>query len=100
MPDAKASGKQLLDALSEAGGYVGIAVQLGEVLVPIGKALITKIKGMSAGNETIDYQLMVAGDQTELLDVDKLSIDDLAAINAELVRLGKPPLVIPPAPPA
>ncbi len=97
MPTNKENGQKILDALSEAGGYVGLAVQLGEVLVPIGKALITKIKGMSAGNVTIDYQLMVAGDQAELLDVDKLSLDDLSAINAELVRLGKTPLSIPPA---
>lgn len=92
----KASTAQgILGALSEAGGYIGVAIQLGGVLVPIGKALISKIKNISTGTETITYQLLVQQDQAELQDVDKLSGDDLAAINAELKRLGLPLLPAP-----
>jgi hypothetical protein len=84
--------KSVLDQLSQIGGYVGLAIQVGEVLVPIGKAVVTKIKSALTSVDSEDYQLLVAGDQAELLAVDKLSNDDLTAINAELVRLGKPPL--------
>ena len=84
--------KSVLDQLSQVGGYVGLAIQVGEMVVPIGKALVKKIKSSLGGVETEDYQLLVAGDQAELLAVDKLSNDDLTAINVELVRLGKPPL--------
>lgn len=93
------SKSTLLDQLSQIGGEVGIAIQLGEVLVPIGKAVIQKIKGLGASEETLTYQLLVEQDQAELTDVDKLSTDDLAAINAELIRQGKQ-AVTPPAPPS
>lgn len=87
----------LLDSLANVGGYVGVAVQLGEILVPIGKALIQKIEGLGGTTETVTYQILVQQDQAELTDVDTLSTADLTAINAELVRLGAPPLTVPPA---
>lgn len=94
--------KNLLDTLSNVGGYVGLAVQLGETLVPLGVALVNKIKGIGTGTATETYQLLVAGDQTELLKVISASQADLAAVNAELVRLGQQPLTVPstPTPPA
>lgn len=93
----KATAGTVLDTLSNVGGYVGVAIQLGEVLVPLGKALIQKIENIGQGNPTITYQLLVQGDQAELSAVDKLSADDLTAINAELARLGAAPVPVPPA---
>ena len=83
----------VLNSISQVGGYIGLAVQIGEVLVPIGKALVTKIKGAS-GQTTLTYSLLVEQDQAELLDVDALAKADLAAINAELVRQGAKPLPV------
>lgn len=82
----------LLQNLSQVGGYVGLAVQLGEVLVPIGKALVTDIKKIGAGTASETYQILLTTDAAELDAVDQMSTDDLTAINAELVRLGAAPL--------
>lgn len=92
--------KTLLESLANVGGYVGLAVQLGGTLVPLGVALVNKIKGIGTGQATETYQLLVAGDQTELSNVISASQADLAAVNAELVRLGAQPLPNQPAAPA
>lgn len=91
----KASAQTILSTLAGVSGYVGVAIQLGGVLIPVGKALVSKIKSISSGNETITYELLMQQDQAELQDVDKLSMDDLTAINAELTRMGLPALTKP-----
>lgn len=96
-PVAKPTASSILTALAATNGYVSLALQLGEVVVPLGKALVSKIESLRQGNATIDFQLLVAGDQAELSDVDKLSTDDLTAINVELTRLGVPTLPVPAA---
>lgn len=99
VPSAGATtAKTILDSLSNVGGYVGLAIQVGEVLLPVGKALVTKIKNSVTGVETIDYQLLVSEDQATLATVDSESTADLTAINAELVRQGAAPLPLPPPP--
>jgi hypothetical protein len=95
----KSTASTLLNSLSQVSGEVGIAIQIGEALIPVGKALVTKIKNSVAGVETIDYQLLLSEDQAALVAVDASSNADLAAINAELSRLGAPTLPVP-APPA
>jgi hypothetical protein len=90
------SAKTILDSLSNVGGYVGLAIQVGEVLIPVGKALVSKIKNAATGVTTIDYQLLVSEDQATLATVDSESTADLTAINAELVRQGASPLPLPP----
>jgi len=86
----------VLSTLSEVGGYVGLAVQIGTVLVPIGVAAVKKIKDSLTGVETITYQLLITEDQATLASIDAASVADLQAINAELVRQGASPLPIPP----
>lgn len=98
-PITKPTASTVLTALADANGYVSLALQLGEVLVPIGKALVSRIESIGQGAPTITFQLLVSQDQTELTNVDQMSTDDLNAINAELTRLGKPALPIPGAPP-
>lgn len=95
----KATAATLLNSLSQVGGYIGLAVQVGEVLVPIGVAAVKKIKDSLHGGETITYQLLLTEDQAILAAIDQASIADLQAINAELVKQGAQPLPIP-APPA
>jgi hypothetical protein len=92
--------KSLLDSLANVGGYVGLAVQLGETLIPLGVGLVNKIRGISNVESTETYMLLVAGDQTELLQIISASQADLAAVNAELVRLGAQPLPVPATPAA
>ena len=94
----KATAATLLDSISAVGGYVGLAVQVGEVLVPIGKALVSKIKNAATGVTTIDYQLLVSEDDATLQLIDTESLADIAAINTELVRQGAQPIPVPTAP--
>jgi hypothetical protein len=92
------STKNVLGALGEANQYVTLAINIGGVLIPIVAGLVKEIKQITAGTETVSYQILLQTDAAELEAVDKLSQDDLAAINAELAKLGKPP--IPPLDPS
>lgn len=85
----------VLNSLSQVGGYIGLAVQLGQVLVPIGVALVKRIKNATTGVETITYELLLQQDEAALAAIDAGSVADLQAINAELVRQGAAPLPIP-----
>jgi hypothetical protein len=91
----KQTASNVLNALAEANGYVNLALQLGTALIPVGKALVTKVKDATTGVETISYQLLLAEDQATLSAIDASSTADLQAINAELVRQGAQPLPIP-----
>lgn len=96
----KPTASSVLSSLSQVGGYVGLAIQLGETLIPVGKALVTSIKNAATGVETIDYQLLISQDDAELATINTESTADLAAINAELVRQGAQPLPVPAEPAA
>lgn len=84
------NGKSILETLASVGGEVGALIEIGGKLIPIGIAVIKKIKTNIAGVETESFQLLVASDQAILLDVDRMSNEDLDAINAEFKRLGYP----------
>jgi hypothetical protein len=87
----------ILTALQESSSYVTLAIQVAGVLVPLGKSLIGKIKSIGQGAVTIEFDALVTEDLAELDAINQLSIDELAAINAELTRIGLPAL--PAAPP-
>lgn len=87
------TGKQVLSALQDANGYVALAVTIGEQVVPVGKWLVSEFKALSTGGETVSYPVLVQNDLTELNLVEQMAADDLNAVNAELAKLGKPPLV-------
>jgi len=93
----KATVGTILNSVSQIGGYIGLAVQVGEVLIPIGKALVTRIKDATTGVVTISYQLLITEDQAVLAGIDSASLADLQALNAELVRQGAVPLPLPPS---
>jgi hypothetical protein len=86
-----------LTILQESNGYISLGLQLAGVFVPLAKALIQKIEGIGTGNPTITFSDLVAADQAEIAAIVATADADLAAINAELVRLGLPPLPNPPA---
>jgi hypothetical protein len=94
MSDAN-KGTQLLQTLASANGYVALALQVGGMLVPIGKALVKDIRSIGAAQETVTYEVLLQMDASELATVDQLAIDDLTAINAELAQHGIPPIPIP-----
>jgi hypothetical protein len=91
----KPTAASVLSNLSQVGGYIGVGIQLGELLIPLGTAAVKKIKSMVGGVETITYQLLLQQDEAALTAIDLGSLADLQAINAELVRQGATPLPIP-----
>ena len=96
-PTTTAGG--ILASLADANGYVALAIQVAGTVIPLGKWLVSEIKSIAGGNVTITYQAVLAADDTELDGIRTMAQADLDAVNAELVRLGKPPLAVPPAAP-
>jgi hypothetical protein len=91
---------KLLDLLSSTNAAVSIGLVVGETVVPLIVGLVKEIKSQIAGEgDKVEYTVVV---QAEHAVLDKIIADgtaDLAAINAELERLGLPPLAVPPAAP-
>ena len=92
-----ATNQSLLGTLNSIGGYVTLATEVGEVVVPLVKGLITDIKGL--GTTTITFTLDVSQTMNELAAIATVATADEAQINSELIRLGKPTIpVTPPTP--
>ena len=87
------SSKNVLAALGESDQYITLGLELAGEIVPLGKALVREIKTIATGTETTTYQLLLEADSKELDAIAALSLADLAAINGELAKLGKPPIV-------
>lgn len=87
----------MLNILAASNGYVTLAIQAAGVLVPLGKALVQKIEDIGKGSVTITFTDLVTADLAELDAIQKLSSDEIAAINAELAQLGLPALPPPPS---
>jgi len=98
-PNKPAGGaaSTVLNILAASNEYVTLGIQVAGVLIPLGKALVQKIEGIGAGAVTITFSDLVAADTAELDAIQKLSEDDLAAVNAELTRIGLPALPAPPS---
>lgn len=96
--------KTILSNLADTnGGYITLAIELAGELIPIGKAAVQEIKQIATGTETETYTVLLQVDGAELAKIAQLSETELAAINAELAKLGLPPvpaLPDPTAPPA
>lgn len=94
----------ILQGLADSnGGYVTLAIELAGALIPIGKAAVKEIKQIATGTETETYDVLLQVDGAELAKIAQLSESELAAVNAELAKLGLPPvpaLPDPTAPPA
>lgn len=86
------STKNILAALSESEQVITIGIELAGKIVPLAKGLVREIRQIGTGTETVAYQMLLQVDGAELDTVHKLATDDLTAINAELAKLGKPPL--------
>jgi hypothetical protein len=91
--------QNILSALADSNGYVTLALTAAGVVIPLAKAAIQKIEGLGSANVTITFTDLVAADQAELTAIVQEADADLAAVNAELTRLGLPAISAP-APPA
>jgi hypothetical protein len=98
--DKMSTPNKVLTALANANGYVALALQVGETLIPLAKGAIKEIRSIGQGTETVSYEILLTTDAAELDAIDKLAIDDLTVINAELATHGIPPVPLPaPKPP-
>lgn len=87
----------VLSALASTNTYVSLGIEVAGIVIPLVKGLIQEIKQIATGEQTVAYQVLIQTDEGDLQQVIAVSDDDLTAINAELVRLGKPPLPVPTA---
>lgn len=85
----------VLSILSETNGYVTLGIEAAGVVIPLIKGLVGEIRKIGGGTPTEQYQILITADLAELDDVAKLATDDLAIINEELARLGKPTVAVP-----
>jgi hypothetical protein len=96
--------KNVLGILSEAGSIIGIGIPIAGEIIPLATGLVKAIRQIASGTDTVTYEILIQADSKELDAVHQLAEDDLAAINAELAKLGKPPIASsaasPAAPPA
>lgn len=90
--------KNILGALSDAGTIIGIGIPIAGDIIPLATGLVKEIRSIATGSTTVDYQILIQTDGAELDAIHKLAEDDLAAINAELAKLGQPPIPALPAP--
>ena len=82
----------ILSALSDSNQIITLGLEVAGQLVPLVKGAITEIKKISSGAKTETYQVVITADAAELDAITKLAADDLTALNAELARLGVPPV--------
>ena len=100
-PTPASSAANILGILQQANGYIALGVQVGNLLIPLGRGLIAEIRKIGAGSESQSYEIVVRMDLAEIEDTKKMSTDDLTAINEEFTRMGLPtvPVPTPEAPP-
>lgn len=92
------TAKNVLSTLAGVENGVTLAIALGGQLVPLATGLVREIRQVATGAKTITYAVLIQTDAAELDAIDKLSTDDLTAINGELTRLGLEPVPVPPPP--
>ena len=94
-PSTPASIDKILAALDNVGGYVTLAVTVGEELVPLVKLAASAIKSLFAGGAAVDYSVLVGEDFALLQGVETQSAADIAADNAALAADGAAPVPTP-----
>ena len=89
----------LLNVLTSLNGGVQLGVTIGNVVVPLIAGVIKSIKTGESG-QTVEYTVVIQTEQAVLDSIIAAGASDLAAINAELVRMGLAPLPVPTPPSA
>jgi hypothetical protein len=87
------TGAGVLSALASVNGEISLGLQVGALVLPFAKGVVTAVKkALSGGTETIEYTVAISTGQANLdhaMQVDQEVIDD---VNAELARQGVAPL--------
>jgi len=84
--------KKVLDAVQSVGSIVSLVLPaVGEGIVLV-TGIIKEVKSLTNSEGTVEYTVVLAEGKAQLGASIQVSQDDLAAINAELVKMGKPPL--------
>jgi len=96
-PAASAGGAlaTILGGLAQTNMVVSLGLQIGGIVIPLVKGLVSEIKQISTGQKSVTYQVLIITDEANLQQIDASSIADLVAENAELTRMGKTPLPVP-----
>lgn len=87
------STKNVLAALGDTNTLITLGLEVAEEIVPLGKALVRGIRSIGGTTDTTTYELLLVADSAELDAIATLALADLAAINGELAKLGKPPVI-------
>lgn len=88
---AQSTAGKFLDALSGANNLISVAVPIAGLLIPLVVQVIKSISG-SGTQQTITYTLVIQEEQAALDAIIAAGAVDLTTVNAELVRMGLPPL--------
>lgn len=88
---------KILSVLASADGVISLGLEVAGVVIPLVKGAIKEIRTLGTSTQNVTYQVVLQVDSSELDAVDKLAVDDLTAINAELTARGIP--AVPIAPP-
>lgn len=87
------STKNVLAALGDTNTLITLGLEVAGEIVPLGKALVRGIRSIGGSTDTTTYELLLVADSTELDAISTLALADLAAINGELAKLGKAPVI-------
>jgi len=102
-PSNPASINSVLAALEKVGGYVTLAVTVGEAIIPLVKVAVADIKSLFTRGQTVDYSVLVGEDFALLQGVETQAAADIATDDAALAADNQPPVLAPaisPEPPA
>lgn len=91
------SGKNdaLISQLGNLDQLVALALQIGGTLAPLVVGLVKEIKSVATPTGDIEYTVVLKVGKDSLDKAEASFEDTLALVNAELVRMGKPPLDVP-----
>lgn len=81
-----------LSTLEKVNGELVLAVQVAGLLKPIIVGVVKQIKQAVSPTQEIEYTVVLTTGQDKLDKIIDLTDVDLDEINAELTRLGHPPL--------
>lgn len=84
-----------LGALALINGDVALGLQIGNVLVPVIKGVVSDIKSIMSPQGTVTYTVVISTDQAELSSIANIAISDLMAINEQLKGQGQATLDVP-----
>lgn len=90
-------GSQLLSTLTAVNASVSLGLTVGNIVVPLVTGLIKEFRTAVVDGE-VEYTAVLKSGKEVLEEAKSGAKADLVAINEELVRLGLPPLAIPPDP--